>query len=159
MFIDIATHLSTKGCFYNYSYKRDMIRDAVARMVMQIDRFNPEHPMANPFWYFSTVATRQFLTYIKSEKRYANTKEIVSDKYIDDLIEYTGMIDPRLKNNIDDMNDDDFTNPKETATYYQKDCDNTYYVNGDAVDLTDEEEVEKPKIESEEVEEIEEVEE
>lgn len=154
MFIDIATHLSSKGCFFNYSYKKDMIRDAVARMVMQIDRFNPDHPMANPFWYFSTVATRQFLTYIKSEKRYANTKEIVSDRYMDDLISQTGMVDPRSKTE-DEGFESEIVIKTEIVSYYTDDPGTSFYVNNDVVDVPADEEEQPQQEDDEDQEELE----
>jgi DNA-directed RNA polymerase specialized sigma24 family protein len=85
MFLDIAKRFTSSTNFYRYSYKEDMIGDAVARMISQIDRFDTSHPSCNPFSYFTQIAYCQILQLLKKEKRMAETKVNLRDKLWEDM--------------------------------------------------------------------------
>jgi DNA-directed RNA polymerase specialized sigma24 family protein len=91
MFLKIATRYASRPTFYGYSYKEDMIGDAVERMCMQVAKFNPEHPKANPFAYFTMVAHRQFLQTLKREKRQTELRKSYRKKIWDDLCDEEGL--------------------------------------------------------------------
>jgi len=85
MFLDIAKRFTSSTNFYRYSYKEDMIGDAVARMISQIDRFDTSHPACNPFSYFTQIAFCQILQLLKKEKRMADTKVNLRDKIWEEM--------------------------------------------------------------------------
>lgn len=64
----IAYKLASAGNFYHYSYKDQMIGDALIKMIQVLKKknFNPNMGFS-PFWYFTQVAYRAFLTRIKKE--------------------------------------------------------------------------------------------
>ena len=73
----IATGLSYAPNFINYSYKDEMIGDAVVKMFTALfnKKFNLEATDSNgkkynPFSYFTTIAFHAFINRIKKEKRH-----------------------------------------------------------------------------------------
>lgn len=73
----IARGLSFAPNFINYSYKDDMIGDAVVKMftALQNHKFDVDSGY-NPFSYFTTIAFHAFINRIKREKKY---REIVTE--------------------------------------------------------------------------------
>lgn len=73
----IAKGLSYAPNFINYSYKDDMIGDAVVKMftALQNKKFDITSGH-NPFSYFTTIAFHAFINRIKKEKKY---REVVSE--------------------------------------------------------------------------------
>ena len=70
----IATGLSYATNFINYTYKDEMVGDAVVKMVTALKhkKFNIESG-SNPFSYFTTIAYHAFINRIKKEKKYKQT--------------------------------------------------------------------------------------
>ena len=73
----IANGLSYAPNFINYSYKDEMIGDAVVKMIAAVKnkKFRIDSP-SNPFSYFTTIAYHAFINRIKKEKKY---RETISD--------------------------------------------------------------------------------
>ena len=73
----IATGLSYAPNFINYSYKDDMVGDAIVKMfsALKSKKFNIESGN-NPFSYFTTIAFHAFINRIKKEKK---QRQVVSD--------------------------------------------------------------------------------
>jgi len=73
----IATGLSYAPNFINYTYKDDMIGDAVYKMLLAIKnkKFDVESKY-NPFSYFTTIAFHAFINRIKKEKK---QREIIGE--------------------------------------------------------------------------------
>jgi DNA-directed RNA polymerase specialized sigma24 family protein len=73
----IATGLSYAPNFINYSYKDDMIGDAIVKMfsALQLKKFNIDTGN-NPFSYFTTIAFHAFINRIKKEKK---QRQVISD--------------------------------------------------------------------------------
>lgn len=69
----IATKLSHKPNFINYSYRDDMISDGIENCIMCIDSFNPDKS-SNPFSYFTQVIFFAFLRRIQKEKKQSYIK-------------------------------------------------------------------------------------
>jgi hypothetical protein len=69
----IATHLSYKPNFVNYSFREEMICDGIENCLQYIDNFNPEKSN-NPFAYFTQIVYFAFLRRIQKEKKYLYTK-------------------------------------------------------------------------------------
>ena len=69
----IATHLSYKPNFVNYTFREEMICDGIENCLQYIDNFNPEKS-SNPFAYFTQIVYFAFLRRIQKEKKYLYTK-------------------------------------------------------------------------------------
>lgn len=67
-FYKIATRLSTKYRFVNYTYRDEMISDAIENCVMVAHGFDPAKS-SNPFAYFTQVIRNAFLRRIMKEKK------------------------------------------------------------------------------------------
>lgn len=85
----IAYGLSFNSSFYNYSYKDDMIGDALIKMysALKYKKFDIENG-SSPFAYFTTIAYHAFINRIKKEKRHyeavCSYKERVYEEYMSD---------------------------------------------------------------------------
>jgi hypothetical protein len=71
--LKIATHLSYKPNFINYSYRDDMILDGIENCIQYIDNFNPDKS-SNPFAYFTQIIYYAFLRRIAKEKKQSYIK-------------------------------------------------------------------------------------
>lgn len=67
-FIKIATHLSYKPNFLNYTFRDDMISDGIENCIQYIDNFDPEKTN-NPFAYFTQMIYFAFIRRIQKEKK------------------------------------------------------------------------------------------
>lgn len=79
-FIKIARHLSYKSNFINYSYKDEMISDAIENCLAVVNNFDPAKSK-NPFAYFTQITFFAFVRRIQKEKKQLQTKY----RYIDQL--------------------------------------------------------------------------
>jgi hypothetical protein len=66
----IATRLSHKANFINYSYRDEMILDGIENCIQCINSFDP-NKSSNPFSYFTQVIYFAFLRRIAKEKKQA----------------------------------------------------------------------------------------
>jgi hypothetical protein len=78
--LKIATHLSYKPNFINYSYKDDMILDGIENCIHYIDNFDPTKS-SNPFAYFTQIIYFAFLRRISKEKK----QSYIKGKLIQDM--------------------------------------------------------------------------
>ena len=78
-FLKIATHLSYKPNFVNYTFREDMISDGVENCVQYINNFDPEKSK-NPFAYFTQIIYYAFLRRIQKEKRQNDIKQKILEK-------------------------------------------------------------------------------
>ena len=100
----IAYGLGNKSNFINYTYKEEMIGDALVKMytALKNKKFNVDSEY-NPFSYFTTIAFHAFINRIKKEKKHhetlCNYKEMVYEE------EMTAVTDGRVyvKPNSDDI--------------------------------------------------------
>jgi DNA-directed RNA polymerase specialized sigma24 family protein len=87
----IAYGLSYNRSFFNYTYKDDMIGDALIKMYSALKnkkyRFNAE---SNPFSYFTTIAFNAFVNRIKKEKKHHEAEKNYREKVYEDI-----MTDPK----------------------------------------------------------------
>jgi len=72
-FLKIATHLSYRPNFINYTYKDDMISDGIENCLQYASNFNPEKSK-NPFAYFTQIIYYAFLRRIQKEKKQTHVK-------------------------------------------------------------------------------------
>jgi DNA-directed RNA polymerase specialized sigma24 family protein len=99
----IAYGLGYKSNFINYTYKDEMIGDALVKMYTALKNkkfnLNTEH---NPFSYFTTIAFHAFINRIKKEKKYTQTlseyKEIVYAEEMQDATDGNVYIKPTYDN-------------------------------------------------------------
>ena len=64
----IATRLSNRPNFINYSYKDEMISDGIETSIMNIKSFDPDK-YNNPFAYFTQIIYHAFILRIQKEKK------------------------------------------------------------------------------------------
>jgi hypothetical protein len=64
----ICNNLAKKPNFSGYTYKTDMISDAIMDCVAAVDNFDPERTN-NPFAYFTQIAWNAFIRRIQKEKK------------------------------------------------------------------------------------------
>jgi len=64
----ICSNLAKKPNFSGYTYKSDMISDAIMDCVAAVDNFDPERTN-NPFAYFTQIAWNAFIRRIQKEKK------------------------------------------------------------------------------------------
>lgn len=77
----IATRLSYKPNFINYTYREDMISDGLENAVLCINNFDPEKSK-NPFAYFTQVIYFAFIRRIQKEKRQMYVKHKVIENSV-----------------------------------------------------------------------------
>jgi hypothetical protein len=82
-FLKIATHLSYKPNFVNYTFRDDMVSDGVENCLVYVHNFNPEKTN-NPFGYFTTVIWYAFLRRIQREKKHTYIKYKLLEKALID---------------------------------------------------------------------------
>jgi DNA-directed RNA polymerase specialized sigma24 family protein len=70
----IATGLSYSSNFINYTYRDEMVGDAIVKMYAAIKnkKFDIKSDF-NPFSYFTTIAFNAFINRIKKEKKHHDT--------------------------------------------------------------------------------------
>lgn len=78
-FLKIATHLSYRPNFINYTYKEDMISDGIENCLQYASNFNPEKSK-NPFAYFTQIIHYAFLRRIQKEKKQLEIKTKIIEK-------------------------------------------------------------------------------
>lgn len=88
----IAYGLSFNTSFYKYTYKDDMIGDALVKMyaALKFKKYKFESE-SNPFSYFTTIAFNAFINRIKREKKHHETLVNYRDKKYEEI-----MTDPEL---------------------------------------------------------------
>ena len=75
----IATHLSHKPNFINYTFREEMISDGIENCLQYIDNFNPDKSK-NPFSYFTQIIYYAFIRRIQKEKKQAHIKNKMIEK-------------------------------------------------------------------------------
>ena len=77
-FYKIATHLSYRPNFINYTYREEMIGDGIENCIQYAKNFNPEKS-TNPFAYFTQIIYYAFLRRITKEKKQTSIKQKLID--------------------------------------------------------------------------------
>ena len=76
MFLLLAKKYSDRGSFSGYSWKDDMVCEAVYTCLKYMHNFDVEKEAPNPFAYFSRIIHNSFLTYIRKQKTHSKIKDI-----------------------------------------------------------------------------------
>ena len=77
-FYKIATHLSYRPNFINYTYREEMIGDGIENCIQYAKNFDPEKSK-NPFAYFTQIIYYAFLRRISKEKKQQSIKQKIID--------------------------------------------------------------------------------
>lgn len=84
--VKIATELAGKSNFVNYTFKDEMISDAIENCFVYLDRFDPEKS-SNPFAYFTQISYYAFVRRIQKEKKQVTTRHrYIQSLDLDDII-------------------------------------------------------------------------
>jgi len=84
-FIKIATHLSYKSNFINYTFRDDMISDGIENCLTAAAKFDPTKS-SNPFAYYTQIIYFAFIRRIQKEKKQQATKyKIIENLDLDAL--------------------------------------------------------------------------
>lgn len=74
MLLLIAKNLSNKGNFINYTWKEDMIQEAVLTCCKYLKNFDLKKSN-NPFAYITTICNHAFVNYINKQKKHSEIKD------------------------------------------------------------------------------------
>jgi hypothetical protein len=133
-FMKIANGLSRSPNFMNYSYREDMVMDAVENCVKAITNYDITKPTRtgnpNAFSYFTQISWYAFLRRIAKEKKQADIKQL--------LIEKGGI------GNFAEFDDDDMTGESLVEKVRQK--NDSFYNEPDAA-AAPKKETKKPRAE------------
>ena len=97
--LKIATRLSYAPNFIGYSYKDEMIADAIENCVTGAHSFDPSKS-TNPFAYFTQIAWNAFIRRIQKEKKqaYIKHKNFEYSNIMDDLVEENRVSGTKIHN-------------------------------------------------------------
>lgn len=95
----IASHLSFKPNFINYTFRDEMVGDAIENSLIYIDRFDP-NKSSNPFAYFTQISWYAFLRRIQKEKKEMDIKTKLIEKFGNSHIFNPEDCDPNQMNAI-----------------------------------------------------------
>jgi hypothetical protein len=86
----ICNKLSTKPNFIGYSFRDEMIADAIENCIASVDGFDPEKS-SNPFAYFTQIAWNAFIRRISKEKKqqYIKHKNMINGMILAELDDET----------------------------------------------------------------------
>jgi hypothetical protein len=76
---NIATRLSRKFNFTNYSYREEMVGDGIENCLIYLNNFDP-NKSSNPFAYFTQIIYFAFLRRIQKEKKQTYIKHKVFER-------------------------------------------------------------------------------
>lgn len=74
MLMKIANNLSNSGNFAGYSWKRDMVSEALLTCIKYSKNFDPEKGK-NPFAYLTQICRHTFINFTKKQKRHSVIKD------------------------------------------------------------------------------------
>jgi len=102
-FLMICNKLSTKPNFMNYSYRDEMVADAIENCVSAAHSFDPSKS-SNPFAYFTQIAWNAFIRRIAKEKKqaYVKHKNFEYSNLMVELSNENNMIDISYHNEYSD---------------------------------------------------------
>lgn len=77
MIFEISKNFASKGSYSGYTWKEDMISEAVLTCLKYMHNFDPnKQKYPNPFAYFTTIIYHSFLNYIKKQKKHSEIKDV-----------------------------------------------------------------------------------
>ena len=105
MILLIAKNLSNKGNFANYTWKDDMVSEAILTCVKYCHNYNYEKS-SNGFSYITQICRNAFINYIQKQNRHSTIKDTCynrkdlfidneQDSYTSKSIDYSLMADKK----------------------------------------------------------------
>ena len=83
--LNIAEQYSSKGNFSGYTWRDDMVGEAVLTCVKYLKNFNREKSN-NPFSYITQICYNSFVNYIKIQKKHSTIKDSLYKKHIEEQL-------------------------------------------------------------------------
>jgi DNA-directed RNA polymerase specialized sigma subunit len=74
MLMTLTRKYAQRPCFSNYTYKEDMISEALANLCKNALKFKPEKS-SNPFSFYTTCINNSFLHFLNVEKKHRRTRD------------------------------------------------------------------------------------
>lgn len=74
MLMLLTRKYAQRPCFASYTYKEDMISEALANLCQNALKFNPEKG-SNPFAFYSTCINNSFLQFLNVEKKHRKIRD------------------------------------------------------------------------------------
>jgi hypothetical protein len=125
-FIKIATHLSYKSNFINYTFRDDMISDGIENCLTAAAKFDPTKS-SNPFAYYTQIIFFAFIRRIQKEKKHQATKyKIIENLDLDSIIQQNDDSDSArqlidfLKKQLDTIDPEKRETPAQTKARKKK---------------------------------------
>ena len=122
-FMSIASGLSNRPNFINYTFKEDMVFDGIENCVRYCHNFDPEKSK-NPFSYFTQIVYYAFLRRIEKEKKQSYIRyKMTEDMRVDELVDSQGNVNIDKTYNVyqhDFSSFDEFEKRKERAERKRK---------------------------------------
>ena len=122
-FMSIATGLSNRPNFINYTFKEDMVFDGIENCVRYCHNFDPEKSK-NPFSYFTQIVYYAFLRRIEKEKKQSYIRyKMTEDMRVDELVDSQGNVNIDKTYNVyqhDFSSFDEFEKRKERGERKRK---------------------------------------
>jgi DNA-directed RNA polymerase specialized sigma subunit len=125
-FVKIATHLSYKSNFINYTFRDDMISDGIENCLTAAAKFDPTKS-SNPFAYYTQIIYFAFIRRIQKEKKHQATKyKIIENLDLDSIIQQNDDSDSArqlieyLKKQLDGIDPEKRETPSQTKARKKK---------------------------------------
>lgn len=125
-FVKIATHLSYKSNFINYTFRDDMISDGIENCLTAAAKFDPSKS-SNPFAYYTQIIYFAFIRRIQKEKKHQATKyKIIENLDLDSIIQQNDDSDSArqlieyLKKQLDGIDPEKRETPAQTKARKKK---------------------------------------
>ena len=97
--LQIATKFATRPNFYGYSYKEEMVGDAIENCLQYVGNFDPAKSN-NPFAYFTQICYYAFIRRIMREKKQSYIKHQLVKELPFDTYDLQGGDDTELSSNF-----------------------------------------------------------
>lgn len=85
--LDIATNLSYRYNFINYTYRDEMVADGIETCIRYLDNFDPDLSK-NPFGYYTKICYFSFVRRIHKETKQHDIKKKWIEKLVVDIETY-----------------------------------------------------------------------
>ncbi len=72
--LKIAEHLSYKLCYLNYSYREELVGDAIENAIQYLENFDPDK-WSNPFAYYTEIMKYAFWRRLAKEEKHSYIKQ------------------------------------------------------------------------------------
>jgi len=103
-FLLIVTRLSSRGNFSGYTYKEEMVGDAIENCIVAAHNFDPSKSQ-NPFAYFTQIAWYAFLRRIEKEKKQTYVKYKAYENAVIEDEMFSGSSENYQSNGLDISNE------------------------------------------------------